>query len=438
MKTQFSKLALGLGAASMFLAGSAFSYQSIDDRIDTLEKEMKDIAAKNPEGTYGAGFTTARPETKNTRWFAFMDAIYWHPKMGGTEYAITYNPEDFFDLEFNNDDEPVRIVFALSHRPHGDVKENDFSWDLGLKAGIGYKTPHDAWDILARYTWFDSHSTKQTGKDYPAALMPQKVYMPFTPDLNAVNHAKSTVDIGYNNVDLELGRSFFLSKDFSFNPYIGLKGTWLDIRQKTHYVRTAEYSILSLFFEYESPDFKADTKSNFWGFGPRVGFESKYYLNHGFNFFGDFSASILYGFFRTSQKDEIPNLVLGGLLDPEITDNFEELFNFILSAPSRDLKHKFHRFVPYAHMWLGLEWNKYLFDKKRHIRLKAGYEVQYYWRANQMEEAGGEAASISIDEINLDPQNPFISVRTAGRYDNNHGSKDLMFYGITAEARLDF
>lgn len=438
MKTHFSKLALGLGAASMFLAGSAFSYQSIDDRIDALEKEMKEVSAKNAEGTYGAGFATARPETTHSRVFGFVDAIYWHPKMGGTEYAITYVPEDFFTLNFDINDQPVSITFALSHRPNGDMKENDFSWDWGLKAGIGYKTPHDAWDILARYTWLDSHSTSQSTKDYPSALFPLKVYMPFTPDFNAVNVAKSTVNIGYNNVDVELGRSFYLSKDFSFKPYIGLKGAWIDIEQKAYYLQKKTASILQLLVEFDSPEFKSDTKSNFCGFGPRIGFENKYYLNNGFNLFGDFSASILYGFFRTSQKDSIPNAGFGGLIPEDEVEQLEEFFNFTFSTDARDLKHKFHQYVPYASMWLGLEWNKYIFDKKHHVRLKAGYEVQYYWRVNMLEEAGGEASSLAIQQLSLDPENPQISVGTAGRYNNTHGSKDLMFYGITAEARLDF
>lgn len=436
MKTQFSKVALGLGAASMFLAGSAFSYQSLDDRIDALEKEMKEISAKNPEKSYGAAFTSARPENKNTRWFAFMDVIYWHPKMGGTEYAISYNPQDFITISGDINNQPVSITYALSHRPHGEYKENDFNWDWGLKVGLGYKTPHDAWDVLARYTMFNTHSTSHSVKNFPAALFPLKVYMPFTPDLNAVNSAKSTVDIGYNNVDIELGRSFFLSKDYSVKPYLALKAAWIDLKQKTHYIKESDYSLVNLFFEYDSPDFKADTKSNFCGFGPRIGFENKYYFNKEFNFFADFSGSILYGFFRTSQHDSIPNLGFGGLVPQEVIDQFEQILNFTTSAPTRDLKHKFHRFIPYANMWLGLEWNKYLFEKKYHLRLKAGYEAQYYWRVNQMESAGGNVNSIAIESITLDPLS--ITAKTAGRFDNSHGSQDLMFYGITGEARLDF
>ena len=91
-------------------------------------------------------------------------------------------------------------------------------------------------------------------------------------------------------------------------------------------------------------------------------------------------------------------------------------------------------------MQLGLEWNKYLNKNKQHLRLKAGYEVQYYWRANQMGDLGDRTDALAITGFTLDPQNEPLAVSgvTRGRHQNNHGSKDLMFYGITAEARLDF
>ncbi|MCB1081825.1 MAG: hypothetical protein KDK63_01635, partial [Chlamydiia bacterium] len=61
MKSHFSKLSIGLGAASMFLTGSAFAFRDIDDRLDALEKGMQEIATRNPQGTLGAKFANARP-----------------------------------------------------------------------------------------------------------------------------------------------------------------------------------------------------------------------------------------------------------------------------------------------------------------------------------------------------------------------------------------
>lgn len=428
MKTHLSKLALG--AASMFLATAAIAYQDLDDRLDALEQGMQEISARNPQGTIGAGFTTARPDTVGNNWFVFADVIYWHPKMGGTEYGITYSPSDYVAVP------PIIPPVALTNRPDGGLKENDFSWDLGFKVGLGYKTPHDKWDVLARYTWFQSHSTSQTNKNHPAGIIATKLSTGLTPGFSIVHHAKSTIDMDYNNADLELARSFFTSKNIAIRPHISLKGSWIDLEQRVRYVQDNNPSLLGLLLEFESPEFKVNLKSRMWGVGPRFGVDTKYFVGNGFNFFGDFAASILYSHFKTKENDHIPNTRFGGILDPDTIETLEELLNITLSAPSRRLKHDFHQFVPFAQMLIGLEWNKFMNSNKQHIRLKMGYEVQYYWRVNQMGDLGDQASAFAITAITLDPVS--ITASPRGRHQNDHGSKDLMFYGITAEARLDF
>lgn len=440
MKAHFSKLALGLGAASMFLGASAFAYRDIDDRLDVLEKEMQEISARNPQGTYGAKFAEARPEVDGTNWYLTFDVLYWHPKMGGTEFAISYTPSNFISIP------PFIPEVATSHFPKGKVKENDFSWDLGLKVGLGYKTPHDYWDVYARYTWFESHSSNSMHKDYPSTIIPTKV--PFSTALNLFttteafnlqfysNHAKSKVDIDYNNVDLELARSYFISTNISVRPNMSVKATFLDLSQKVSYVQENNPSASSLLFDAVSPEVKVQLHSQMAGVGPRMGLDTKYYIGHGFNIFGEIAGSILYSRFKTSQKDQIPNHLFGGILPDNIADAFNDLLDLVLSGPSRSLKHKFHKFIPFAQMYLGLEWNKNFLNNKKHLGLKLGYEVQYYWRANQMENTGNATSNAAITFFSIDPLQATIEPRA--RQDNHHTSNDLMFYGITGEARLDF
>lgn len=440
MKAHISKLALGLGAASMFLSASAFAYRDIDDRLDTLEKEMQEISARTPQGTLGAKFAKARPEIDGTNWYLTADLLYWHPKMGGTEFAIAYTPTGYVSLP------PLIPEVSTLDFPQGKMKENGFSWDLGLKVGLGYKTPHDDWDVFARYTWFQSHSSNSMHKDYPSAIIPMKISFSTAISLNSsfsplslqfyANHAKSTVDIDYNNVDLELARSYFISKNISVRPHLDIKTTFLDISQKVSYIQDRDPSFTSLLLEFSIPEAKVHLHSQMAGVGPRMGLDAKYFIGNGFNLFCEASGSILYSRFKTSQRDQIPTSTLGGLIPDATIAVLEQFLDIALSAPSRSLKHKFHRFIPYAQMYLGLEWNKNFRQNKNHLGFKFGYEVQYYWRANQLENTGNAASIAQITFITLDP--PFFTVEPTGRQDNYHVSNDLMFYGITAEARLDF
>ncbi|MCB1073887.1 MAG: MOMP family protein, partial [Chlamydiia bacterium] len=63
--------------------------------------------------------------------------------------------------------------------------------------------------------------------------------------------------------------------------------------------------------------------------------------------------------------------------------------------------------------------------EKQHLGFKLGYEVQYYWRVNQITKG---------DEFTFNVGQNQIQTRLAFE----KASEDLMFYGITGEVRLDF
>jgi len=76
-------------------------------------------------------------------------------------------------------------------------------------------------------------------------------------------------------------------------------------------------------------------------------------------------------------------------------------------------------------LFLGLIWERYVLDNEKHITLGAGYEVNYYWRMNQM---------LEMDETRNSTLNQ-VTIVTDG-YENN--SEDVMFYGITFKIKLEF
>lgn len=380
MKSHFSKLASSV-AFSIVLASSAFA--GIDDRLDTLEKDMQEISARNPQDTLGASFTTSRPEIKGTNWFLTFDITYWHTKMGGTEYAYSLHPQ------FSNG--------VVLPQINGDMKENDLDWDVGFKVGLGYKTPHDDWDVYARYTYFNGDNSSHSTKAEPSALVPLTSF-----GLVFAHKVKSRVEIDYDNVDLELARSYFMSQRLAFRPHFDLKTTWIDIEQD---VRITASSIDNT-NDTVGLDYKTKDDVHFWGLGPRAGIDSKWFLGYGFHLFGDFAGSVQYGYFKTKAREYLPPSALPFLPDGE----------------ALQMKHKFHRFIPFVQMFLGLGYDTYINEERQHLAFKLGYEVQYYWRVNQISTAD-DFNGASNQQIRLQFQK---------------ASEDLMFYGITGEFRLDF
>lgn len=409
MKHVFSKLTLI--AASLFFTAVSFAYVDMGDRLDKLEKDIQEISAKNPQNTLGAAFTGSRPDTVGNNWYTSFSVIYWHPKMGGTEYAYTNTLDNIiFTVSTGPNRTATTFTVQRPNPPHGDVKANDFGWDSGLKAGIGYKTPHDNWDIYARYTWLNAEDTASTRKDVPSILIPLKSLAALVS-----GRAKSSANIDYNNIEIELARAFFISSHFSIRPHIDVKTTWLDLDQNITYTfsdyRNTPFSGL---------DFKVKHDCKIWGLGPRAGIDGKVFVGNGFSLHGEIAGSILYGYFKTRHKENWP------LVQRSETTT--------VGGKYYSIKDKFHQFIPFVQMFMGLGWDTFFHNDRQHLSFKGGYEVQYYWRVNQMS---------NVDQsLRYTLSSPIARAGgvTSGGFRTNPQklSEDLMFYGITGEVRLDF
>lgn len=405
MKQLLSKLSLG--TALILVKASSFAYVDMDDRLDTLEKEMEEISARNPQSTLGASFTTSRPQTISDHWFTTFSVIYWHPKLGGTEYAYTNTLENLiFTVNNGPNQQTQTFTVQLPNPPNGAVKANDFGWDIGLKGGIGYKTPHDNWDVYARYTWLSAEDTATNRKDVPSILVSLK-------SLSALicGRVKSTVTIDYNNIELELARAYFISSNFSIRPHIDLKTTWLDLKQKTTYTFSDYQNTL-----FSGLDFKVSHDCKIRGLGPRLGIDGKLFIGHGFSLHGEVAGSILYGYFKTRHNENWP------------------LEAVTVGGKYYSNKDKFHQFIPFAQTFMGLGWGSYINKDRQHLSFKAGYEIQYYWRVNQMSNVN--------QSLRYSTSSPITRAGGSGsggfRTNSQKLSEDLKFYGITGEARLDF
>ncbi len=134
-----------------------------------------------------------------------------------------------------------------------DGKNLDFDWDWGARAGLGYKIPHDKWDLYAAYTHLIG---------------------------NAHGHGVWHMDL--NMGDLELGRNCLPSKWLLFRPFMGVRGLVID----------SDYT--------GRKHFHAD--SDFWGVGLRLGVDSLWGLGKGLGIYGNGSASLLSGHFDVHEK----------------------------------------------------------------------------------------------------------------------------------------
>jgi hypothetical protein len=291
------------------------------------------------------------------------ELLYWQSNMGSLDYGITSG--------------------STTAITHGHVKNPHFSWDWGFRLGLGYKLPHDKWDLFAGWTYVHGHAGGHAGSSdgvvFPAWASP----FGFTGSSFYANSAKAHWSMRLNMADIELGRNCFVSKWLSIRPFIGVRGLVID---QDYTVRYAGGTV--------APDAteKVLLDTDFWGAGIRMGFDSLWGLGKGLGIYGNGSASLLSGNFDVHEKGKMEGM---------------RLF---------DIKNDVDNLVAAADLALGLQWD-YLFSEDRfHFGVKFGWEFNLFFDQNQL--------------FN------FISSKNPGAL--NFKDDDLTFQGLTLGFRFDF
>lgn len=347
--------------AALAISASAFAGPDLDTRVHELEKKVDMMSTTTVMGTFGPKTALARPEPHGQGWFLSIDVLYWQTKVDGAEYVAS-------DSSFANT--PISAV--------GRLKEVEFDFEFGLKVGLGYNFFHDGWDMGLQYTYFDQNAGNKTGTSSPAILLPTTATLVIaetsygdiatgavTPPIFCTS-ATTDFKLDFDNLNLELGRNYFVSRNLSFRPHFGLKSAWIKIDWDNRYTggetafsvqtpfnTTINFRGLGLDTVY------ANINSDFWGLGPRAGVNSKWYLTNGFSLYGNVDGALLFGYFETKYKSWF-------------SANAQNVVRY---------KEKFHRLTPTAHFELGLSYDKYIYNDKQHIGISLGYENQFFWDA---------------------------------------------------------
>ncbi len=364
-------------AAAVLVAGSAFAGMDHESRTSQLEQQMSQVRTETKNNTYGANTAAGSPQVDGYGVNLSFDVLYWRSNVEGTEYTVTDSIE------------------TQTVPWQGTMKDVGSAWDWGFRVGLGYTFEHDDWDARVEYTYFNNTfgSTTQSGNNDSVTTLravPWIVSGDET-DINTYisNAEKATSDfnLGFNNVDLTLGRNYFVSSNLSLRPFIALQASWMDLQQNTQYtggtngpVHIGDNAII------------LQESSDFWGMGPEFGMGSRWILGNGVSFFGLLQGSLLYG-------------------------NFESRYKSWFSADTvRDyvgINADKHAFVPNARFNIGLRYDTYMEKNTQHLSIALGYDAQHWWGINQM----------------LDFQN----VREFDYIDG-----DLGMQGITLDVRWDF
>lgn len=345
-------------------------YRNLENRVRVLESRRGSCIVNPP----------ARP-TQKCDWGAYIsvDPFLLKPQENGLEFAaITQN---------------LLGQSAISGRTK--FKSPNFNWDWGFRLRLGANLPHDAWDVYMTWSrlYTSAHRTISAGLNQfilPIYLSSQTnantLFSGGAPRL-ALN-AKDNWNLHFNELDLEVGRQFFVSKWLTVKPHAGFRGAWIHQRDKVRYFN---------FIANPNADFAtANMKCNFNGIGIVGGLDTQWGIGCGWSLFANYSTSLLYGYFTINNNE---SGVSAG-----VTRNFYSASDF----------YHVNRFI--NDLMLGLRYDYMFCEDLYHVGIQVGWEQHLLFGQNQFIR--------------------FVDDGNPGLFVSNQG--DLALHGFSLQVRFDF
>lgn len=324
---------------------------NLENRLISLEQGRGSNGTINPPGM---------PLTRNSWGFQVSaDLLLWQLQANGLEYVLQTGTASHY---------PTRIEGIEGTDP--SIKQKRYNW--GFRIGLDWTLPHDNWDIATTWTRITHDYSNSTVSAEETVLT--RVQGTFS--FNGLKSASARYDNHLDQICLNVGREFFISKWITLRPHFGLRTDWLN--QRFHSIFPADF-----------PEETSLQKNRWWGIGIESGLNARWNFCGGFNIYGCIAAAIEYGF----QK-----LVLNE--DGELDTLFR--MSYRICRPMLDTQ-------------LGLGWDYNFYDDKLHFGLKAGWENHVYFN-----------------------QSHFLSYGQTDHYSEVSRGGDLTYQGLTVSASLDF
>ena len=354
MQLKLRKLlpAFGLMCVSMFATASANTYNNSQSDSMSSSQGSKDMSGKGTyeRGTYREITPTAGPRVAHgADVFITADFIYWKAVQDGLDYAITGvlgNGALLGGL--------VTVPPGITEK--GSVSNPGFSFEPGFKIGLGLNLGHDGWDLTSEYTWYHSNQSNSTSGVGITNAVPA-----VSQGLLAFGDVKRNAswDLHFNVIDLELGRSFYVSQFLTLRPHAGLKATWQDQDSKTTISPSEGFVIGGQQQSQPNNPYVSTQDHDTWGIGTRIGLDTSWYFVKNWSIYADIAWTSMWTDYDVDRKDTLR-------LNDTDTVTFVNTNNSSYAV----------RFV--GEFELGLRYEIWFYDDNYHFAIQAGWEQQVW------------------------------------------------------------
>jgi len=297
----------------------------------------------------------------------------------GADFLYWYGREQ--DLEIGTIQQQVQVQptlklidSALTTVPI-EILYLDAAWDPGVRVSLGFNMPCDHWDLLLQWTHYkNTEKTKKAMSPIPGreggTVGQLSLITPWTiPQASFGANSDNYFDllmskwrVRYNDLQLQLGRRYWVSSCFTLRPFVGLRGCWTDVRFDLRASRALFPVPPETFPDGLSVSSKTQFDNDFWGAGFSGGFEPRFYFSPCFSLFGGFEVSLLWGRFEMDRSSFYESIFfVGNLANPPNVFDFKT-------------KGKKHEMQAIVDVEIGLRYEMAFCDRRFLAFLEAGWE----------------------------------------------------------------
>lgn len=376
-------------AFSLLSLAAAANAGETDNKVRKLQREMNQTRTETATGSAGARTASAKAPIENSyNVNVTFDVLYWNPEIenNGIAQSSVFPPAPY-----------GAGTPAAAYLPSkGDMTNLGYQWSWGFRAGLGYDIPHDNWDVGLEYTYFNSSASEVVSAGNNSYYKRSRGSAIIENGLGLAAfaekvRAQGSLDI--QNVDLTLGREYFISSNVAFKPSAGLTSAWIKSNETVQYgggTTTAPSGVQG----YNGNNTKVTDNCKSWGLGPQFGLATTWHLEHGFSFVGNVRAAAIYSSFKTAHRNNYSAVETRNIF----------------------VKNSFRAFIPKVDFVLGVNWETCFNNNRNHFVAGLGWETQLYFNQIQrFQSAGGITSSTGV-----------------------YAGRDLSLQGITLNLRVDF
>ena len=258
------------------------------------------------------------------------------------------------------------------------------SWDPGFRVGLAWDMGCDDWDLSLNWTYFFNKSSDSICASF-AGLQPvlgesglvnpwidnnaqtSEVILPRLPLFEKISAKWS---LYFNQIDLLLGKTHWLSPCFMIKFNAGLRGFWNRIRFDVNGSQgpktvTSGASLITDFNNETSNNWKNDQ----WALGITMGVQPNWYFYNNFLLFANLDIAMGWGNF-CQEVDE--SYFMAGVLND---------VPFVNINQTNDYQQRFSHMATFLDLALGLRWEEYWCCNRFSTALSVAWEQHVLFNA---------------------------------------------------------